>query len=86
MAAIGGILCAVGGIAILVFWIMTLIKQFKSNDVLWGVLSIFFGILAPIWCFMNGHKSLGMKFIYALIAYIIGFVLIGGSGALQLQP
>lgn len=86
MAAIGGILVAVGGIAILVFWIMTLIKQFKSNDVLWGVLSIFFGILAPIWCFMNGHKSLGMKFVYALIVYIIGFVLLGGSGGFQIQP
>lgn len=83
MAAIGGILAAIGGIAIFVFWIMTLIKQFKSGDTLWGVLSIFFAILAPIWCFMNGHKGLGMKFVYAIIAYIIGFVLIAVGGGMS---
>ena len=85
MAIIGSILCLVGGIAILVFWIKTLIKQFKSNDVLWGVLSIFFGILAPIWCFMNGHKSLGMKFIYALVLYIVGFIIILVSGGMNVS-
>lgn len=85
MATIGLILAAVGGIAIFVLWIMTLIKQFKSGDTLWGVLSIFFGILAPIWCFMNGHKSLGMKFIIALVVYIIGFAL-GGAGAIGSMP
>lgn len=82
MAAIGGILTAVAGIAMLVFWIMTLIKQFKSGDTLWGVLSIFFGILAPIWCFMKGHKSLGMKFVIALVIYLIGFGILAGSGAM----
>lgn len=85
MATIGLILAAVGGIAIFVLWIMTLIKQFKSGDTLWGVLSIFFAILAPIWCFMNGHKSLGMKFIIALVVYIIGFAL-GGAGAISSMP
>ncbi len=87
MAIIGTILLVVSGIAILVFWIMTLIKQFKANDTLWGVLSIFFAILAPIWCFKNGHKGLGMKFVYAIIAYIIGFAILGGSGVMQqIQP
>lgn len=80
MAALGGLLFAVGIIALIVFWIMTLIKQFKSNDVLWGVLSIFIQILAPIWCFMNGHKSLGMKFIYAFAVYIIGIILLVATG------
>ena len=83
MAAIGGILAAVAGIAMLVFWIMTLIKQFKSNDVLWGVLTIFFGILAPIWCFMKGHKKLGMNFVIAFIVYIIAVVVLGASGGFQ---
>ncbi len=34
MAILGSILCFAGLIAILVFWIMTLIKQFKSGDTL----------------------------------------------------
>lgn len=72
MAIIGSILLFAGGVAMFVFWIMTLIKQFKSGQTLWGVLSIFFGILAPIWCFMNGHKSLGIKFVIALVVYLIG--------------
>jgi hypothetical protein len=82
MAILGSILCFAGGIAILVFWIMTLIKQFKSGDTLWGVLSIFIGILAPIWCFMNGHKSLGMKFVFALIAYLVGVGVLVAAGAM----
>lgn len=83
MGLIGSILAVVGGIGILVFWIMTLIKQFKSGDTLWGVLSIFIGILAPIWCFMNGHKSLGMKFVIAFVIYMVGFVLIAIGGGMQ---
>ena len=85
MTAIGSILLAVGGIAMFVFWIMTLIKQFKSGQTLWGVLSIFFAILAPIWCFMNGEKSLGIKFVIAIIVYLIGFA-ITMSGALAQMP
>ena len=89
LAIIGGILLAAAGIAIFVLWIMTLIKQFKSGDTLWGVLSIFFAILAPIWCFMNGHKALGMKFVYAIILYVIAFVLVavgGGMAVPELAP
>jgi hypothetical protein len=79
MAIIGSILMIGGGIAMLVFWIMTLVKQFKSGQTLWGVLSIFFGILAPIWCFMNGHKSLGIKFIVAFVLCLIGAGLTAGG-------
>lgn len=75
-----------GGIAMLVFWIMTLVKQFKSGQTLWGVLSIFFGILAPIWCFMNGHKSLGIKFIVAFVLYLIGAGIAAGSMAASMPP
>lgn len=87
MAIIGTILTAVGGIALLVFWIMTLVKQFKSGQTLWGVLTIFFAILAPIWCFMNGHKSLGIRFIIAFVVYLIGFgIAMGGAVAAGMPP
>lgn len=85
MAIIGGILAFVGGIALLVFWIMTLVKQFKSGQTLWGVLTIFIGILAPIWCFMNGHKSLGMRFVIAFVVYLIGFAITAGGAVSQMQ-
>ena len=84
MGTIGSILAAVGGIALLVFWIMTLIKQFKSGDTLWGVLCIFFGfmLLSPIWLFMNGHKQAGIKYVIAIVVYIIGAAIAGTAGAL----
>lgn len=85
MAIVGGILAFAGGIALLVFWIMTLVKQFKGGDTLWGVLSIFFAILAPIWCFMNGHKGLGIKFIIAFVVYMIGAGIAASSGMSQIQ-
>ncbi len=61
---------------------MTLIKQFKSGDTLWGVLSIFFAILVQIWCFMNGHKAPGMMFVYAIILYLIVLVLVAVGGGM----
>jgi len=85
MAIIGSILAFAGSIALLVFWIMTLVKQFKSGQTLWGVLTIFIGILAPIWCFMNGQKSLGIKFIIALVVYLIGFGITMGGAVSQMQ-
>ena len=83
MLIIGLILVVLAGIAILVFWIMTLIKQFKGGDTVWGVLTIFFGILAPIWCFMNNQKNLGMKMIIALVVYLIGVAIMIASGAMK---
>ncbi|MCB1203663.1 MAG: hypothetical protein KDN18_05345 [Verrucomicrobiae bacterium] len=85
MTIIGSILAFAGGIAMLVFWIMTLVKEFKSGQTLWGVLTIFIGILAPIWCFMNGHKSLGIKFIIAFVCYLIGFGISFGGAMAQMQ-
>lgn len=64
---------------------MTLVKQFKSGQTLWGVLTIFIGILAPIWCFMNGHKGLAIKFIVAFVVYLIGFGIIMGGAVGQIQ-
>jgi len=85
MAIIGSVLLFAGGIGMLVFWIMTLVKQFKSGQTVWGVLSIFFAILAPIWCFMNGHKSLGIKFIIAFVVYLIGFGLTMGGAVAAME-
>ncbi|MDF1656962.1 MAG: hypothetical protein P1U58_05075 [Verrucomicrobiales bacterium] len=87
MAAIGGILAAAGGIAGLVIWIMTIVKAFKAKDTLWGVLSIFLPICGLIWLFMKGHKKLGIYWIIAIVLYMVGAGIIGGSGAMtQLQP
>jgi hypothetical protein len=85
MNVIGGILAFVGVIGLIVFWVMTLIKQFKSGQTLWGVLTIFINILAPIWCFMNGHKSLAIKYIIALVLAFIGYSILGASMVAQLQ-
>ena len=92
MGTIGGILIAVGVIAMLVFWIMAIVKAFKKKDTLWGVLNIFIPICGLIWFFLNGQKKLGIYWIVALVVYIIGFVLAGGAAAAssggipQLQP
>ena len=86
MAIIGGILALVGAIGLLVFWIITLVKQFKSGQTVWGVLTIFFSVpLAPIWAFINGHKGLGIKFILALIVLIIGYALFFVGAFSQIQ-
>ena len=80
MGVIGGILAIVGGIGMLVFWIMTLIRQFKGGDTVWGILSIFFAFLAPIWCFMNAQAGLGMRFVISLVLYMVGFGLMIAGG------
>tara|TARA_R110002096_G_scaffold44160_4_gene118813 strand:- start:3851 stop:4123 length:273 start_codon:yes stop_codon:yes gene_type:complete len=82
MAALGPILIGVASIAMLVFWIMTIVKAFKAKDTLWGVLSIFLPICALIWLFMKGHKKLAMYWIVAIVVYIIGFVLAGGAAVM----
>ena len=88
MAAIGGILTGIGVIASLIIWIMTIIKCFKANDTLWGVLSIFIGICGLIWLFMNGHKKLGLYWIGAIVLTLIGYgILIPAMiGDLELEP
>ncbi|MDF1824506.1 MAG: hypothetical protein P1U68_07675 [Verrucomicrobiales bacterium] len=83
MAAIGGILAVAGGIAGLVIWIMTIVKAFKAKDTLWGVLSIFLPICGLIWLFMKGHKKLAIYWIVAIVIYMVGAGIIGGSGAMQ---
>jgi len=86
MLILGSILALAGGIAALVFWIMALVKAFKANDILWGVLGLVLGpLLALIWLFMKGHNSLAMKLIIAGVVYIIGFVLMAAGGAVSVN-
>lgn len=75
MGTLGWILVAVGGIALLIFWIMAIIKCFKAGDTLWGVLTIFLGIPGLIWFFMKGHKKLGIYWIIALVVYLVGYAM-----------
>ncbi|MCG8600968.1 MAG: hypothetical protein MI807_12560 [Verrucomicrobiales bacterium] len=73
MAALGGLLAAVGIIASLVIWIMGLIKAFKAGETLWGVLGIFFPIVLLIWLFIRGQAKLGILWIVAAVVAGIGY-------------
>ena len=73
MGIIGGLLAAVGIIASIVIWIMTLIRAFKAGETLWGVLTIFFPIVGLIWLFMRGQAKLGIYWIIAAILGGIGY-------------
>ncbi|NNE92472.1 MAG: hypothetical protein HKN23_12560 [Verrucomicrobiales bacterium] len=85
MAAIGGILMLIGGVGSLVFWIISIVKAFKANDTLWGVLNIFIAICGLIWLYMNGQKKLGNYWLLCIIAYIVGFVLaMVGAGSMEI--
>lgn len=71
---IGTILAIVGGIACLALWIMTLVKQFKGGDTVWGVLTIFFSPLVPIiWGFMKGQQKLAIYWIIAAVILAAGY-------------
>lgn len=69
----------VGGIASFVFYIIAIVKCFKAGDTLWGVLTIFLGIPGLIWLFMNGQKNLGIMWVLAIVASIVGSVLAGAG-------
>jgi len=73
MAALGGLLAAVGIIASLVIWIMGLVKAFKAGETLWGVLGIFIPIVLLVWLFIRGHAKLGILWIVAGVVAGIGY-------------
>lgn len=76
----GSALFAISLVGIVILWIVTLIKQFKSGDTVWGVLTIFFtAIPAIIWSFMKGRKGLGIWWLIFIAIYIVGFVLAGSA-------
>ena len=86
MLIIGGILATVGVIASLVFWIIAIVKAFKAEETLWGVLSIFIPICAVIFAFLKGHKSLGIKMIIAGVVATIGYGIVIAGAVSQIDP
>lgn len=81
---IGAILAISASLASLVFHIITLVKAFKAGDVLWGVLTLIFGIPGLIWLFKNDEASLGKKYLIATVLSIIGVVLVlTGAAAIE---
>lgn len=64
-------------LVIFVVWIMTLVKQFKAGDTVWGILTILLQIPGLIWLFMNGPKKLAVIWLLMLLigigCYVGGF-------------
>jgi hypothetical protein len=94
MLAIGGILYGVGAIASLVFWIIILIKMFKTEQSpVQGIIGIFCSLWAFIWGWMNatklGLKKTMLQWTAAIIATIIGSVIFTAAmtkKAMEMQP
>ncbi len=97
MFAIGIALLAVGAIGSLVCWIMVLIKMFKNEKPLIGILGILCSLWAFIWGWMKsstlGLKKTMMIWSACILLTIVGNVLYGigmaakiQSGEIQLTP
>ena len=77
---IGGILYGVGAIASIVFWIIILIKMFKTEQSpMQGIIGIFCSLWAFIWGWMNatklGLKKTMLQWTVAIVVTIIGCAL-----------
>lgn len=86
LAIVGVIILAVAGIAFFVFWLMAIIKAFKTEETLWGVLSIFIPLCAIIFAFLKGYKGLGIKLIIAIVAIMIGIGVMTAGAVAQIDP
>jgi hypothetical protein len=53
----GAALVGLGTLLIVVGWVWIIVMAFQSGDVLWGVLSIFCGILAIVWAAMHMDRA-----------------------------
>ena len=90
MSTIGGILLGIGGLAQLAFWIIILIKMFKTEtSPLQGIIGIICWLWAYIWGWMNATK-LGLKKIMLLwtvsiIVALVGYGLFAAGMVRQLQ-
>jgi hypothetical protein len=73
------ILYIIGAIGFLVCWIMTLIKMFKSEKPLLGILGILCWLWTFIWGWMNASKQGHQKI---MIIWTICLILCIVSGAL----
>ncbi len=77
---IGGIIFGIGAVAQIAFWIIVLIKMFKTEtSPLQGIIGIFCSLWAYIWGWMNSTK-LGLKktmiqWTVATILAIVGYAI-----------
>lgn len=72
----GMLLTIVGGLGFLACWIIVLIKMFKTEKPLIGIIGIFCGLWAFIWGWMNatkhGLKKVMMIMTASIVLYAIG--------------
>jgi len=97
MSVIGSILAGLGGIGMLVCWIMVLVKMFKNDKPLIGVLGILCSLWAYIWGWMKSGplnlKKVMMLWTLSIVLWGIGYgiVMTGAvkagidSGAIKVQ-
>jgi hypothetical protein len=80
----GSILLAIGGVLTLVGWIWIIVIAFQSGDVVWGIVSIFCGIVALVYAAMHMDKARTPLFVLigGIVLNIIGSAL-GGAGAIN---
>jgi len=76
MTAIAIALLALGGIGSIICWIIVLIKMFKNEKPLIGVLGIFCGLWAFIWGWMKA-STLGLKKTMLIWSACIGLTIVG---------
>ena len=79
MIAVGVILAVLGGIALLVAYIMLIILAFRLGGAGWGIGSIFIGIIGLIFGIMHwgdGGKTPVLIYIGGTVVLIIGYTLI----------
>ena len=89
LLAIGIILAAAGFIGMLICWIMILIKMFKNEKPLIGILGILCSLWAFIWGWMKssalGTKKIMLIWTACIVVYFIGFGLIAAGTPTQIQ-
>ena len=83
MATILSLLAVVIGLGSLVCWIMVLIKLFKAEGPLYGILGIICGLYALVWGWMNADKQNIRQLMMIWTAlFILGLVINFGSAML----
>ncbi len=84
MATILSLLAVVIGLGSLVCWIMVLIKLFKAEGPLYGILGIICGLYALVWGWMNADKQNIRQLMMIWTAlFILGLVINFGSAMLM---
>ena len=80
MATIISLLALVVGLATLVCWIMVLIKLFKAEGPLYGILGIICSLYALVWGWMNADKqNIRQLMMIWTVLIVVGLALNFGS-------